>query len=64
MGPLSPYSKAGRVLWAHFTEERTEVQTAGRGLGPAPGTQGELLADQLRPLTSPPPPTLSMASQP
>ena len=40
MDPLSPYSKAGRVLWAHFTEERTEVQTAGGGLGPAPGHRG------------------------
>ena len=35
MDPLSAHSKEGQVLWAHFTGERTEVQTAGERLGPA-----------------------------
>ena len=29
--PLSPLSKSGWAMWAHFKEERTEALTAGRG---------------------------------
>ena len=40
MDPLSPYSKAERVLWAHFTEKRTEALSAGWGLGDLPRVTG------------------------
>lgn len=55
MDPLSPYSKAGWVLCAHFTEERTGSDSR-RGVGTCPRSQGELLAGRLHPLTSPHPP--------
>lgn len=55
MDPLSPYSKAGQVLWAHFTEERTEVQKAGEGLGPAPGHSGSCWLTSCTPSPHPTP---------
>ena len=48
---LSPYSKAGWVLCAHFTEERTGSDSR-KGVGTFPGHR---LADRLHPLTSPRP---------